>query len=302
MESFLTLVKILVPMLVGFCICVPKRCLLVLDRFLNFLVYFVLFLIGVSLSRVDNLWSQLNGILVYVLVLFALLMVFNILALVLFDWYQPWRVNVRQENVRQKMSFWLGLKQPVVVLFGLLFGLMLPESFVLPEQASLYVVMLLIFVVGIQLRSNGIPLRQVLLNIRGMQISVVFVLSCMLAGLLFSCCFDEVTWQQGLALSSGFGWYSLSGIVMTQAYGPTWGSVALLNDLLREFFALAWISVLMRRSPSAGVGIGGATSLDFTLPVIQSAGGLEVVAPAISFGFVVNLVAPVLMLVFSAYS
>ncbi len=62
---------------------------------------------------------------------------------------------------------------------------------------------------------------------------------------------------------------------MTEAYGPVWGSVALLNDLAREFFALAFIPMLMRRHPSAAVGVGGATSLDFTLPVIQSSGGLR---------------------------
>ena len=39
-------------------------------------------------------------------------------------------------------------------------------------------------------------------------------------------------------MSSGYGWYSLSGIVITSAYGAQWGSVALLNDLLRELFAL----------------------------------------------------------------
>ena len=87
---------------------------------------------------------------------------------------------------------------------------------------------------------------------------------------------------------------------MTSAYGSEWGSVALLNDLLREFFALVVIPLLMRRFPSAAVGIGGATSLDVTLPVIQQSGGLAVVPMAISFGFIVNIVSPILMVVFSA--
>ena len=101
-------------------------------------------------------------------------------------------------------------------------------------------------------------------------------------------------------MASGYGWYSLSGIVMTSAYGAEWGSVALLNDLLREFFALVVIPLLMRRFPSAAVGIGGATSLDVTLPVIQQSGSLAVVPMAISFGFIVNIVSPILMVVFSA--
>lgn len=47
------------------------------------------------------------------------------------------------------------------------------------------------------------------------------------------------------------------------------------------------------------MGVGGATSMDFTLPVIQGAGGLEVVPVAVSFGVVVNIAAPFLMVVFS---
>ena len=110
----------------------------------------------------------------------------------------------------------------------------------------------------------------------------------------------EIALAQGLAMSSGYGWYSLSGIVITSAYGAQWGSVALLNDLLRELFALLFIPMIMRRFPSAAVGIGGATSLDFTLPVIQQSGGLAAVPVAISFGFIVNVVSPILMVVFSA--
>ncbi len=34
---------------------------------------------------------------------------------------------------------------------------------------------------------------------------------------------------------------------MTDAYGAVWGSVALLNDLLGEFMALLFISVLIRK-------------------------------------------------------
>ena len=120
-----------------------------------------------------------------------------------------------------------------------------------------------------------------------------------MAGVLFAVLKPDVSLSKGLALSSGYGWYSLSGIVMTAAYGPVWGSVALVNDLAREFFALVFIPLLMRQHPSAAVGSGGATSLDFTLPVIQSSGGIEAVPLAISFGFIVNVVSPILMVVFS---
>ena len=193
-----------------------------------------------------------------------------------------------------------GIKQVAVVALGMAIGKLLPPALLPPDFAATGALILLIFVVGMQLRGGGIALRQVLLNKRGWQTALVFMLSCAVSGCLFAWMQPEISLAQGLAMSSGYGWYSLSGIVITSAYGAEWGSVALLNDLLRELFALLFIPIIMRRFPSAAVGVGGATSLDFTLPVIQQSGGLAAVPVAISFGFIVNLAAPVLMVVFSA--
>ncbi|ECE0941662.1 DUF340 domain-containing protein, partial [Salmonella enterica subsp. enterica] len=85
------------------------------------------------------------------------------------------------------------------------------------------------------------------------------------------------------------------------AYGAVWGSVALLNDLLREFMALLFIPTLIGKYPTTAVGLGGVTTMDFTLPIIQSSGGNEVVPLAMSFGFLVNIISPVLMVVFSSF-
>lgn len=299
-NSLHTLIMVLTPMFVGFAIRLPKTYLRALDRLLNLLVYLILLLIGISLAQEENLLRQSGGILLYVSVLFTLITAANIGALVLFDRLRPWRQTIAAEAGRTKTGLTGGLKQLATVVLGCVLGFMLPEQLIPPHSAGTYALMLLIFVVGIQLRSSGIGLRQVLLNRRGIEVSLIFMLSCALAGLVFALLFDGVSWSKGLALSSGYGWYSLSGIMMTQSYGAMWGSVALLNDLLREFFALACIPALMRRHPSAAVGIGGATSLDFTLPLIRQSGGLAVVPLAVCFGFVVNLAAPVLMMVFAA--
>ena len=43
---------------------------------------------------------------------------------------------------------------------------------------------------------------------------------------------------QGLAFASGMGWYSLSSVVLTNAWGPVQGSIAFFNDLSREIVSL----------------------------------------------------------------
>ncbi|HCR5894645.1 TPA: LysO family transporter, partial [Shigella flexneri] len=44
----------------------------------------------------------------------------------------------------------------------------------------------------------------------------------------------------------------------------------------------------------------GATSMDFTLPVLQRTGGLDMVPAAIVHGFILSLLVPILIAFFSA--
>lgn len=269
-----------------------------LEQSLNILVYAILLLIGVSLSRVDNLGSQLDTIVLTGLLLFACVIGMNLAVLMWFDRRHPWQTSGSGKKVQVSLAG--SAKQIGCVLAGFAAGKLLADVWLPSENLGTYCLMLLVLLVGMQLGSGGVTVRQVLLNRRGVETFVLITLSSMAGGLLFAALMPDVSWSKGLALASGFGWYSLSGIVMTEAYGAVWGSIMLLNDLGREFFALVFIPMLMRRHPSAAVGAGGATSLDFTLPVIQSAGGLQVVPMAVSFGFLINLAAPFLMVLFSS--
>lgn len=300
MQSLQTIITILLPLFIGFCFKLPKSCLKWVDKFLSYLVYVILLLIGMGLAQTENLFRELNNIVFYALFLFVLLMLCNVAALWAFDVYTRQRHVQAAQTVQGKFNFADSAKQIGILILGVILGFSLPESLLPHHDAGLYALMTLIFAVGILLRGNGISLKQILLNQYGIQISAVMMLSSAAAGLIFAACLDDVSFAKGLALSSGYGWYSLSGIMMTQAYGATWGSVALLNDLLREFFALAFIPMLMQRSAAAAIGVGGATSLDFTLPIIQKSGGLAAVPIAISFGFIVNVAAPFLMVLFVA--
>ena len=301
MDSLITLISILTPLFIGFFIRVPKQTLLWVDKGLNGLVYVILTLIGISLSQVDNIGHEIGFIAGAAALLFVCVIGMNLLVLMVFDRKWPWQNDLKGSGRKARISIRGSMQQIACVLLGFVLGRALKESWLPPESANTYALMLLVLLVGVQLGSSGITLRKVLINRRGVETFVLITVSGLIGGALFALLMPGVKLTQGLALASGFGWYSLSGIVMTGAYGPIWGSVALVNDLAREFFALMFIPLLMRRHPSAAVGVGGATSLDFTLPVIQNSGGLAVVPLAISYGFVINVAAPFLMVFFSSF-
>jgi uncharacterized membrane protein YbjE (DUF340 family) len=301
MQSIVTLILVLMPMFIGFAIPSNPTMTRLADKGLSYLVFVILALIGIELSQVEGLGGQVGEIALYVAVLSILTIGSGLLALMIFDNMRPWQA--KKPSVKSKehrVSIRGSLAQVVCVVIGMVIGYFLPANYMPPENTMTALLMILILLVGIGLKGSGITLKEVLLNKRGVEMSVVFTIAVLAGGLIFALMFSDVSWTKGLALSSGFGWYSLSAIVMTDAYGAVWGSVALFNDLIREFFALIFIPVFMRKYPSAAVGLGGATSLDFTLPIIQQSGGLKVVPLAISFGFIINIVSPVLMVLFSA--
>ena len=300
-KNLIMLVLVLTPLFIGFILPSSEQRTRLADKLLSYLVYLILTLIGIELAQVHGLESQVGTIALYVTVLAILTIGSGLLSLMALDKFLPWQVRAASQDIaKHRVSIRGSLVQVICVVIGYAIGWVLPESLLPPANTMTGLLMLLILLVGIGLKGSGITLKEVLVNKRGMQMSLVFTLAVLASGIVFSLLFSEVSMTQGMALSAGFGWYSLSAIVMTDAYGAVWGSVALFNDLIREFAALLFIPLFMRRYPSAAVGLGGATSLDFTLPIIQQSGGLTVVPLAISFGFIINIVSPVLMVALSA--
>ncbi|EAX7768100.1 DUF340 domain-containing protein, partial [Salmonella enterica] len=102
-------------------------------------------------------------------------------------------------------------------------------------------------------RNSGMTLKQIVLNRRGMMVAVVVVASSLLGGVINAFILD-LPLKTALAMASGFGWYSLSGILLTESFGPVIGSAAFFNDLARELLAIMLIPGLVRRSRSTALG------------------------------------------------
>lgn len=106
-----------------------------------------------------------------------------------------------------------------------------------------------------------------------------------------------------LAIGSGFGYYSLSSIFITEYRGPELGTIALLANIVREIVTLLGAPLLYRYfGPLAPISSGGATTMDTTLPIITSVSGKEFVVLSIYHGFVVDFSVPFLVTFFCSIS
>jgi len=298
---FSGLLIILVPLVAGYLIPLRARhALQLINRLLSWIVYVILFFMGISLAFLDNLASNLLSILHYSVVTLVVILLCNIVALLWLERSLPWRHQHHQEKLPSRIAMALeSLQLCGVVLLGFILGLSGWPILQHATEASEYTLIFLLFLIGIQLRNNGMTLKQIVLNRRGMIVAVVVTASSLLAGVINAFILD-LPIKTGLAMASGFGWYSLSGILLTESFGPVIGSAAFFNDLARELIAIMLIPGLVQRSRSTALGLCGATSMDFTLPVLQRSGGIEIVPAAIVHGFILSLLVPLLMAFFSA--
>lgn len=187
---------------------------------------------------------------------------------------------------------------------GLLFGLSpyLPE-FLLNKDLSTYALYILMFLVGITVGADKSSLdiiKEVKFEIL---IIPLFVIVGTLVGVsVVSVFFDDLSLKQSLAVGSGFGYYSLSSIIISKVEGEAMGALALVANIMREIFTLLFAPLLvMLFGKLAPIASGGATSMDSTLPVIRKFSGTEYSLIAVYNGTVLTILVPLLVMFILEY-
>ena len=108
--------------------------------------------------------------------------------------------------------------------------------------------------------------------------------------------FQQRSLTSCLAIDSGFAYYSLSSIFITEYRGAELGTIALLANIVREMITLLLAPMLAKRfGPLAPITAGGATTMDTTLPIIAQASGQKYMALSIYHGFVTDFSVPFLV-------
>jgi len=106
------------------------------------------------------------------------------------------------------------------------------------------------------------------------------------------------------AVAVGMGWYSFTGPYLLSASGDAvLGTLGFLANFFREQLTFVLTPLLAGRvQPDAALAIGGATTMDNTLPLYRSVYGAEAVVPAVVNGVVLTLAVPIVVpLVYSLF-
>ena len=167
-------------------------------------------------------------------------------------------------------------------------------------DVSIWALYALMFLVGISIGSD----TQALKAIRGQHWKILWVPVATWAGTLVgtalaSLLLPSQSLADCLAVGSGFGYYSLSSIFITEYRGAELGTIALAANIIREIITLLGAPLLVCWfGKLAPICAGGATTMDTTLPVITRFSGKEFVVISIFHGFIVDFSVPFLVTFF----
>jgi uncharacterized membrane protein YbjE (DUF340 family) len=96
-------------------------------------------------------------------------------------------------------------------------------------------------------------------------------------------------------VSAGFGWYTLTGPLVSQIFGVKWGALGFAANFLRELLTILTVSLMAKVDKYAPIASGGATAMDTTLPIIVRYCGSDTLITAFSSGFVLSIIAPFML-------
>jgi len=169
-------------------------------------------------------------------------------------------------------------------------------AFLISDTLCAVMLYVLVFLVGIGIGGSGKGLKVV----RRVGWKVLLVPVAVVVGTLGAAAVVGLLWpgmhlRDALAVAAGFGYYSLSSVIIAK-WSHTLGAVALLANMTREVTTLVVAPLLTRwLGKLALIGCGGATSMDTTLPIVTRLSGKEYAAIAIFSGLTLSILVPFLV-------
>lgn len=177
-----------------------------------------------------------------------------------------------------------------LILLSLVLGFGAGYAFLTPDQGPLLDTILMnalnimIFVSGIEIGENKALIRQ-FVTPRNLSLCLAIPAAITLGSLTLGTLFGLLTGlpsRDSLLVSAGMGWYSLSSVVIGSLYSTKVGAIAFIANSLRELLCFISVPLLTRWYKFSCIGLGGASTMDSTMPVLLK----YINTPAAILGFV----------------
>jgi len=194
-----------------------------------------------------------------------------------------------------------GLLLVLPFIIGLLVGAFdLLSMAWIPNEFQSILIIILLFFIGVSVGSDEDALENLKrISLPSLLVPISIMIGSILGGGIGSFFVNRISLGEGMSISAGLGYYSLSSVLIGQLRGEELGIMALIANIIREVstILLAPVLVLLFGEMSI-IASGGATTSDTSLPVIQQYAGNRYTVIAIFNGIVLSLLVPLVVPLF----
>ena len=186
----------------------------------------------------------------------------------------------------------------ISLVAGVLFGqFVFDVNFInMFSHISDYALYILMFAVGISVGTN----KQVFRKLKEYHVKIIIIpfgiiIGSILGGIVCSIVL-KMPLNESLSIASGLGWYSLSGVLLTNLGGAQLGTLAFLSNIMRELFSFLSIPFVAKHfNKYTAIAPAAATSEDTTLPMLIKYTSADVAVMAVINGVICSAVVPILI-------
>ena len=176
---------------------------------------------------------------------------------------------------------------------GILFGNL--SGFVVHSDVITGILMVLVFLVGVDIGREENILSKIKVNIKHIIGQSVLTIIGTFLFAWFVSFFLPYSMKETIGASAGFGWYSLSGIMISQLYSPLLGTVSFLSNVFRELLSIILLPFLAKINQRAAISTAGATAMDVMLGLISKSTSRKNTLIAFGQGVILSLLVPLII-------
>jgi len=191
------------------------------------------------------------------------------------------------------------MKGSLIILGFFSLGILIGASNIAPEwiistDYSQYALYVLMFLVGIGIGSDDKALQAIrTMNFKVLLIPITTILGTALGVAIIIPLIKGINIKEAMAVGAGYGYYSLSSIIIKELHSEWLGVVALLSNVIREVITLLLAPIFaIYFGKIAPICSGGATSMDTTLPIISKASGKDYAIASLIHGIILTVLVP----------
>ena len=203
-----------------------------------------------------------------------------------------------EEDKKGSNLVWI---MPASIIAGLVAGVLLRTAISPSSIDTFFTVALIILYicVGISQAAN----KEVFYYLKFMGFKVVLISIAILFGSLIGGVVSGLILKLPLYISTtsaaGMSFYSITGVYMTQQYGIEIGTYGFIVNVMREFFTVLTMPLLIKISPGAPIAGGAAGNMDTMLAPITKFVGIRLSLITLLTGTILTFVVPLLLPVVS---